>query len=60
MTAHDLRAIDTQALVDELTRRGAMPRCKCGKWETYVGAYDHDGCALRCHGCLLAVARCTC
>lgn len=50
----------TEELVAELTRRGAMPRCRCGKWRTYVGAYDHDGYTLRCSGCLRAIARCTC
>jgi len=55
----DLRTADTRDLVDELTRRGAMPRCRCGKYQTYLGAYDHDGYTLRCAGCLKAIARCT-
>lgn len=50
----------TADLVRELSRRGALPRCKCGKWQTYTGAYDGDGYTLRCHGCLRAIARCTC
>lgn len=50
----------TQELVSELTRRGAMPRCRCGKWQAYLGAYDRDGYTLRCHGCLRAIAGCTC
>lgn len=57
MSAADL---STQELVDELTRRGDMPRCPCGRWRTYVGVYDSDGKTLRCHGCLKAVAKCTC
>lgn len=35
------------------------PTCR-GKWKTYIGAYDADGLTLRCHGCLRAVAKCTC
>lgn len=56
----DLSTIDTAELVNELTRRQALPRCPCGKWTTYLGAYDRDGYTLRCHGCLRAIARCTC
>jgi hypothetical protein len=52
--------ISTAELVRELQRRGAMPRCPCGKWGSYLGAYDADGYTLRCYGCLRAVARCTC
>ena len=33
----------TSDLVADLTRRQALPRCSCGKWGTYVGAYDADG-----------------
>ena len=44
----NLELVDTRTLVDELTRRGAMPRCGCGKWRTYLGAYDQDGYTLRC------------
>lgn len=57
MRAGDL---STEELVAELTKRGAMPRCRCGKWGTFVGAYDADGTTIRCHGCLRAIARCTC
>ena len=57
MSARDLT---TKELVDELTRRGAMPRCRCGKWKTYVGVWDTDGNTVRCHGCLKAIAKCTC
>lgn len=56
----DLDGKTTDELVDELSRRGALPRCPCGRWRTYVGAYDRDGYTLRCHGCLKAIARCTC
>jgi hypothetical protein len=56
----DLDDLETQELVDELTRRGAMPRCRCGKWDAYLGAYDQDGYTLRCAGCLTSVGRCTC
>lgn len=55
-----VRDADTRDLVDELTRRGAMPPCPCGKWKTYVGAWDRDGVTLRCSGCLKAIAKCTC
>jgi hypothetical protein len=47
-------------LVQELTRRGALPRCPCGRWKTYVGVWDEDGRTLRCHGCLRAVGKCRC
>lgn len=50
----------TEELVAELQRRGTMPRCTCQRWTTYVGHYDADGYTLRCHGCLRAIARCTC
>jgi hypothetical protein len=52
--------LSTDELVKELTQRGALPRCPCGKWQTYIGSYDRDGETLRCHGCLRAIARCTC
>ena len=54
------RDLTDDELVKELTRRGALPRCPCGKWQTYVGAYDTDGYTLRCHGCLRAIASCRC
>ena len=57
MSAKDL---STAELVAELTGRGALPRCKCDKWGTYLGAYDRDGYTLRCHGCLRSIERCTC
>lgn len=28
--------------------------------KTYIGIFDTDGYTLRCHGCLRAIARCTC
>jgi hypothetical protein len=56
----DLTNESTDALVDELTRRGALPACPCGRWQTYMGTYDADGYTLRCHGCVRAVGRCTC
>lgn len=56
----DLDGKTTEELVDELSRRGALPRCPCGRWQAYVGAYDRDGYTLRRHGCLKAIARCTC
>lgn len=56
----DIRDASTAELVAELASRGALPRCPCGKWQTYVGSYDADGHTLRCHGCLRAIARCTC
>ncbi len=61
MTAPEpLTEASTDDLVRELSRRGHMPRCKCGRWRTYIGVWDSDGKTLRCHGCLLAIARCTC
>lgn len=56
----DLSSASTNDLVQELTRRNALPRCPCKRWRTYMGAYDSDGYTLRCHGCLRAIARCTC
>ncbi|MEV2236686.1 hypothetical protein [Micromonospora sp. NPDC049891] len=56
----DLSQATTQELADELTQRSALPRCGCGRWRTYLGAYDHDGYTLRCRGCLRAVGRCLC
>lgn len=56
----DLSNATTEELAAELTRRNALPRCQCGKWKTYMGAYDRDGYTLRCRGCLRATARCTC
>ena len=50
----------TDELVSELQRRGDMPRCRCGRWQTYIGAYDADGRTLRCHGCRRAIAKCWC
>lgn len=56
----------TEDLLAELAFRGALPKpqgggmCGCRKWATYVGAYDAGGYTTRCHGCLRAVARCTC
>jgi hypothetical protein len=56
----DLSEISTEALAAELTRRQALPQCPCGRWQTYMGAYDSDGYTVRCHGCLRAIGRCTC
>lgn len=56
----DLRNASTDDLARELANRGALPRCGCGKWGTYLGAYDRNGYTLRCRGCLRAIARCTC
>lgn len=56
----DLTGVDTAALAAELSRRGALPRCRCGKWQTYVGAWDEDGCTIRCRGCLMAIGKCRC
>jgi hypothetical protein len=56
----DLSNVTTEELVDELTRRRALPPCLCRRWQTYLGVYDSDGYALRCRGCLRAIAKCTC
>lgn len=50
----------TEKLVAELNRRGTMPRCRCQRWQTYLGAYDRDGYTLRCRGCLRAIGKCPC
>jgi len=56
----DLSNVSTNELVAELAHRGNLPRCRCQRWQTYVGAYDRDGYTLRCRGCLRAIAKCTC
>jgi hypothetical protein len=56
----DLRTATTDEIVTELTRRNSLPRCRCGKWQTYIGVYDSDGNTLRCHGCLRAISKCQC
>jgi hypothetical protein len=58
--APGLGHVATEEIVRELERRGALPRCPCGKWRAYVGSYDADGYSLRCSGCLRAVAMCRC
>ena len=52
--------IPTADLQAELLRRASMPRCGCGKWQTYIGAWDADGNTIRCRGCLKAAAKCRC
>jgi hypothetical protein len=47
-------------LLAEVARRGLSPRCRCGRWQTYLGAYDRDGMTWRCHGCLRAIDKCRC
>lgn len=56
----DLSNATDDELARELTRRGALPRCPCGRWQTYIGVWDSDGRTVRCRGCLKAIARCTC
>lgn len=56
----DLSKATDEELARELSRRGSLPGCHCGKWQGYIGAYDSDGKTLRCHGCLRAVAKCQC
>lgn len=55
-----LEGVSNEALAAELARRGALPRCGCGRWGAYIGAYDADGVTVRCRGCLRAIARCRC
>lgn len=55
-----LDGVSTEELVAELARRQALPRCRCRRWQTYVGTYDADGYTLRCCGCLRAIAKCRC
>jgi hypothetical protein len=47
-------------LVAEMARRGRVPRCRCQRWQTYLGAYDQDGYTWRCRGCLCSIAKCRC
>jgi hypothetical protein len=47
-------------LLAEVARRRLSPRCPCGKWQTYLGAWDQDGRTWRCHGCLRALGKCRC
>lgn len=54
------QGVTDQELQEELRRRGAMPRCICGKWQTYIGAWDEHGNTIRCHGCLKPINLCTC
>ena len=56
---------DLRALVAEVRRlrwaaAADAPRCRCGKWRTYIGSYDADGKTVRCYGCLRSIARCRC
>lgn len=60
MTVFDLSNVPLSQLVSELTRRKALPRCRCGRWSTYLGAWDAHGYTLRCRGCLKVVAECVC
>lgn len=53
----DLSSATNDELATEMSRRNAMPSCKCQRWQTYMGI---DGYTLRCHGCLRAIGRCTC
>lgn len=57
---HDLADATDDELVAELSRRGRVPRCRCGRWQTYLGIYDQDGLTWRCRGCLRAIGSCTC
>ena len=56
----DLSTVPTEDLAAELARRQAMPRCRCSRWQTYLGAYDRDGYTLRCRGCRRSIIRCGC
>ncbi len=58
--ATELGSVSTEDLVAELAARGDVPRCPCGKWPTYLGAYDRDGMTWRCRGCLRAIGKCRC
>lgn len=57
----DASKLTDEELNAEVARRGIGIGCPtCRKWKTYVGIYDGDGRTLRCHGCLRAVAKCSC
>jgi hypothetical protein len=56
----DLSKATDAELIDELRRRGRNPRCKCSRWQTYLGTYDQRGYTWRCRGCLKAVDECRC
>lgn len=60
MSTSDLIGCTNDELMAEMTRRGLAPRCTCNRWDTYIGAYDHDGYTWRCHGCLRSIRRCSC
>lgn len=56
----DLSRVTTSELIAELARRGANPRCRCQRWQTYLGAYDEDGYTWRCRGCRRSIQKCGC
>ena len=56
----ELSEATDEELARELTKRGSLPRCPCGRWQTYIGTWDSDGKTLRCHGCLKAISKCRC
>jgi hypothetical protein len=56
----DLHNVATDDLVAELARRGHQPRCRCQRWQTYLGAWDRRGYTWRCRGCLKAIDECGC
>lgn len=49
-----------EQLIAELTRRGRNPRCRCQRWQTYLGRWDRRGYTWRCRGCLRAIDECFC
>lgn len=56
----DVKSATDQELLAELEKRQVLPACSCGRWQTYLGAWDADGYTWRCHGCLKAIGKCTC
>jgi len=56
----EVRAASPEELVAELQRRGLLPRCRCKRWQTYLGVWDRDGYTFRCHGCRKSIWGCTC
>lgn len=56
----NLADVDTAQLVEELRRRNKLPRCRCTRWQVYLGVWDNDGYTWRCFGCRKAMYSCHC
>jgi hypothetical protein len=57
----DLASVSTADLLTELSHRGEMPWCACGRWRTYFSTHDSATVgALRCFGCKQPSELCRC